>query len=555
MDFGDASVVETRGKLTVSQPPIFISSMPPGCNADEDEKWQQIYGASHDAFLAIFDGSTLQDNILEIQGSLESPYSDALFTAANSNLYDTANDSQQIQMVVSKTTVEEARSASSFGGIDEARTIGLRAPAHMAGWGRTVGLRPTDPDPEDSRINDNLHKMDRSTWKVGPVDIPWDSRRNVWSAYNYLIADHEDKNLGTFVFSTNPDTNFGFPNLRGKLEDVLAVRRTDSSQNPLLASLDDTTKTAQTCLLLESNILCTETTALGQTANVVGNLSNIFCLIHHGEDEIITAGSEQTIMGGLEISTYAFFHHPQEHIDAHGPLSFGGPLAGATIDIEDGEVPLFIKLVPGMGLLGTPAWAPVVNFQQIIEDGQFNLCQLPQYAVSMSLLTKNSETLADDGIFALECNVINWHEEYNECIKNHIDDAIARDQAILDTLAVIGPYVKSAMDALANNLWSVIALGIGGLAQNVQDAVTIQLIPQIQACFAQLEVVCPLTFGMQSPSLGVVGINLNDFDVPTLIPEDCEPKSFNEWRLENNADLHFSIINPCTGSTALSSTC
>jgi hypothetical protein len=223
------SLPDNAGKKPTDGPPMIINDLPPGCFPDD---WQVTYGASRDAYLSIINGTFVQRSIDEI--SVDGIYKDGMVNADNDNLWKMATPPegsvQQVQYIVSKATIEEATEdvADSYGELSEARGIGLRIPTIAAGYGRTIDGRPTDPNPSEDpflRKNDEAHKLARETWKYGPVEYRWDYRRGVWSAYNELIVDHEEQDLGTWVFSTNPDSEKGFPFLRGRLEDVFWVRQ------------------------------------------------------------------------------------------------------------------------------------------------------------------------------------------------------------------------------------------------------------------------------------------------------------------------------------------
>lgn len=222
------SLSELNGKKPTDGPPMQITDTPPGCFPDD---WNVTYGASRDAYLAIVNGVFLQQSIDGM--SVAGIYKDGTVNADDDNLWkmaDTPDGSvQQVQYIASKTTIEDASEAvESFGEISEARGIGLRVPTIAAGYGRTIDGRPTDPSPtEDTfkRKNDEGHKLARETWKYGPIELRWDYRKSVWSAYNDLIVDHENQDLGTWVFSTNSDSEEGFPFLRGRLQDVWWIRQ------------------------------------------------------------------------------------------------------------------------------------------------------------------------------------------------------------------------------------------------------------------------------------------------------------------------------------------
>lgn len=224
--FGE-SADENNGKRPTNNAPMIITSAHPGLMLNDDTYWTSTYGASHDAYLTIIPGKKIQETIDEIQ--IESIYKDGLSNADDDNLWKKANDIQQIQYIVSKDDIDSASSAvDTFGDVSEARGLGIRLPGIAGGWGKTIDLLPTDPEPTDDpqgRKNDDAHKLARETWKYGILDARWDYRRGVWAAYNDLITDQYDQSIGTWVFGTNPDTNNGFPFLRGRLDDVWWVRQ------------------------------------------------------------------------------------------------------------------------------------------------------------------------------------------------------------------------------------------------------------------------------------------------------------------------------------------
>jgi hypothetical protein len=86
----------------------------------------------------------------------------------------------------------------NYSGSHNYRTIALRGPLVVAGWGFDIHNKPvpnasdaklpdgtTDPDIEGGNkkmrfLKDWLRKP--HTWKVGPVDLRWDDDRKVWTS-------------------------------------------------------------------------------------------------------------------------------------------------------------------------------------------------------------------------------------------------------------------------------------------------------------------------------------------------------------------------------------
>ena len=291
---------KTRGKLSINDSPMLVTGAAPGTNGHDDGVWKLTYGCSKDGYLALLDGDDLMENKIDSQSNFEAPYLEGLPIADNSNIYELINEAQQIQFIVGRDSADELRQGTAVEDF-EARSLCMRAPMHISGWGRTITMRPTDPEPEKARINDDEHKMDRSTWRTGPLDIRWDDTRKMWRAWNDLIADNESKGLGTFVHSTNPDDSRGFPFLRGKLEDVFWVRKIPVLDDEQITGADnDTEKTGTLCIKMDSRILNSIT---GQT----GNLSDVFGVTSCNTPQTTTVGSEVTTEEFLVIRTHTHF--------------------------------------------------------------------------------------------------------------------------------------------------------------------------------------------------------------------------------------------------------
>lgn len=325
------SLSDNAGKKPTDGPPMIITDMTPGVFTDD---WNVTYGASRDAFLSIINGVFVQQAIDEI--SVTSIYKDGMVNGDDDNLWKMATppegEIQQVQYIVSKTTIDEASEVgNSYGEISEARGIGLRIPTIAGGYGRTIDGRPTDPNPVEDphkRKNDEAHKLARETWKYGPIEYRWDYRRGVWSAYNELIADHEEQDIGTWVFGTNSDEEQGFPFLRGRLEDVFWVRQPHD-----LRDQDGTVegvKTGEVMTHLEHRWY-------DDSENAAAKLSSIFIIPHavsaseEGDDEgchfkvdddsIHELGDETTASADrIDIKTEVHFF---KELGVDGPVKFG----------------------------------------------------------------------------------------------------------------------------------------------------------------------------------------------------------------------------------------
>lgn len=354
IDNGDApaSADRVRNKLEIFGAPMNITPVPPGAHGGPSSLWPQVYGASLDCIMSIFDGSTLESNIKKYDES-DNPYAPlqgvplnevhlkTIFSVKNSNLYEPIKNIQQVKFVVSQDNIDDARSAVTTSGLNSIRSLCMRGPMHLSGWGRTVTMRPTDPLPVDKRENDDTHKMDRSTWETGPVDLRWDSRNKTWRAFNDLIADDDRRGLGTFVHSTNQDEKFGFPFLRGKLEDVWSVRKIYAPPSPLggpnginvaSAVSNDYDKSATVCTKTDSFLFQGLGGGRTQTKEFVGRLSRVFeiwegCgglqplpVIGQG-NKLGVVGNETTHPGDVAIRTDVNFFQGPKNLYV-GPISF-----------------------------------------------------------------------------------------------------------------------------------------------------------------------------------------------------------------------------------------
>ena len=87
--------------------------------------------------------------------------------------------------------------------ITSIKTIALRGPLILSGWGYDVSGNPVpakDGDPTEFHENTGT---DRSLWKTGPVDLKWDDDRKMWSSGFEIIE-------GVLISSiTAPSSAFG----------------------------------------------------------------------------------------------------------------------------------------------------------------------------------------------------------------------------------------------------------------------------------------------------------------------------------------------------------
>jgi hypothetical protein len=320
--WAETSEFSQNHKRPAEGPPMMLGTTDPFTNIDDDDEWIQTFGGSLDNVFSLINGKHLQrdmdartlGNGVYLRGSVNS-YDD--------NLWRTADDYQQVQYIVSQSSVLEGSvSTGWYGNIEDVRGFGLRIPTMAAGYGRTIDGLPTDVTVEDDlfgRANDPQHKLDRATWKNGPIEFRWDYRTSVWSAYNEMVADHHGKNMGTWIFGSNPDNVGGYPFLRGKLEDMIYVRQPLSLKGTFGKQWG--AKTGEVFTHLNHRWFDIE-------EDGAAPLSSIFIIPHktstkspcHTKGEEHTLGDETTGEGlSIDIKTEAHFF---KSTDADGPIAF-----------------------------------------------------------------------------------------------------------------------------------------------------------------------------------------------------------------------------------------
>lgn len=65
---------------------------------------------------------------------------------------------------------------------DNVKSVGLRAPMVLSGWGYDINGNPVPVDSGDSTAFASGAFRNPNIWKTGPVDLRWDDDRKVWSA-------------------------------------------------------------------------------------------------------------------------------------------------------------------------------------------------------------------------------------------------------------------------------------------------------------------------------------------------------------------------------------
>jgi len=525
IDYGSAdSATRVAGKLNISKAPMIITPMPPGALARKDSSWSQTFGASMDCVMSLLDGKQYAKNVIDVNVEFISKpsYKKGLPTADNSNLYRVVGGKQQIHFIVGKSSVPSFRTqgATATFGID-ARSLGIRAPIQMCGWGKTITMRPTDPEPLDKRVNDDAHLFDRSTWKTGPLDARWDERRKVWRAFNDLITDDRGENLGTFVYSTNPDDACGFPFLRAKLEDIWSVRRTVSEMGTEFAAHhDDTTKTATLVTKLSSYAIqgSNDNAAIGSWADV---LSIVSCETGGLDGGWGLCGDEETTHASMAIQTSANWSVLGF---GTGPIDFSLLIPAQNIKLGemyfDGDVCGNGKWRPGIAMTSTDVCEAGADQFSDVWDNDINLADavvslLDQLQIAFDNLNFNltdnlggalKEDILVDAEFATTAGlsvatvsaafttIEDWSKTFAAIIEAEILNTVAN--AIGSVNGAIASAVTDTYDA----------------AKSYTDALIDDLISQLSACLGEE---CVLSrgsgpeVGLFPPTAGVIPPSIN----------------------------------------------
>ena len=526
VDYGQASsATKSRGKLNIKGAPMIITPMPPGAMARKDTSWVQTFGASMDCVMSIMDGKQMGENIIDTGLKWSNPsYFKGLPHSNNSSLYTPVDGKQQIQFIAGKSTASAFRSTGESPILaNESRSLGMRAPMQMCGWGKTITMRPTDPEPQDIRVNDDEHKLDRSTWKVGPVDFRWNDNTKMWSAFNDLIADDAGQGLGTFVFSTNPDTSCGFPFLRAKIEDIWSVRRSFREVGTQGAAKDDD--------VTKSALLCTKLSSYAIENNKLGSWDDVLIVADLCKQTPLqgVCGSETTKEGKLSINTTAdFFASALQS----GPIIFSvTPPSDKIITGEmyyqgDGcggswqpgiEVDICDEKTGGPAALGE-----LYQNDQNLQDAIIEVCQLTiggGTAGDVSLLDK---------LLEIQANLL---KDVSTDIKDSTNaDALSTE--VSAGFTKIEAWTEDILAAISFAIFTAVSNAVGGLASSVNDALKDAfeqlksaiiagdefLITQIQACIE-----CPMVAlepDISAPGIPPVMGPLDEIDGPIdLQPE------------------------------------
>lgn len=88
--------------------------------------------------------------------------------------------------------------------VEHVRSVGLRAPMVLSGWGYDVNGKPVPADTGDPNAFASGAFRNPSNWKSGPLDVRWDDERKVWAAgsvtKHYLVKMTNTYNPSHFSY-------------------------------------------------------------------------------------------------------------------------------------------------------------------------------------------------------------------------------------------------------------------------------------------------------------------------------------------------------------------
>jgi hypothetical protein len=111
-----------------------------------------------------------------------------------------------------ETTDFEIRKANEKSEIDEIRTVGLRGPLMLSGWGFDIAGNPAPSKSNDitkfntDNINGSPAAFQREFWKTGPVNLMWDDERKVWSGGLDILSGILTSDISAPSSPTEPTT-------------------------------------------------------------------------------------------------------------------------------------------------------------------------------------------------------------------------------------------------------------------------------------------------------------------------------------------------------------
>jgi len=167
-----------------------------GCS--EDQKWSPVATRS----TKVEDHCGIYFQVPNVTGESEGRFTDGVFPSSNdldpyfsTLLNEDSSDSikkTDFVAVVGFTEDEPAddlqiRKANKTKTLDEVKSIGLRGPLMLSGFGVDIARNPAPHDPDNI---DQIHEeaSDRTNWCTGPVNLMWDKERKTWNGGLEIIS-------------------------------------------------------------------------------------------------------------------------------------------------------------------------------------------------------------------------------------------------------------------------------------------------------------------------------------------------------------------------------
>lgn len=134
----------------------------------------------------LFAGGSVGPTIKELN-----PYFSAMFGDDGSDFIDNNDYVVVVNETGGSTTDLNIRKLDNRRGIDTVRTVGLRGPLILSGWGFDIADRPVPAKgtsgTEQFEFDPNL-VGNRAFWKTGPVNLMWDDERQVWAGGPQIVC-------------------------------------------------------------------------------------------------------------------------------------------------------------------------------------------------------------------------------------------------------------------------------------------------------------------------------------------------------------------------------
>jgi len=100
----------------------------------------------------------------------------------------------------------QPKKANQTSVINEVRSLGLRGPLIVSGWGFDVANNPVPSLSDDVTTFNSNQVVDRRYWKTGPVNLMWDDERKIWSGGPEIVCGLLNSNISAPSDPLSPTT-------------------------------------------------------------------------------------------------------------------------------------------------------------------------------------------------------------------------------------------------------------------------------------------------------------------------------------------------------------